>query len=381
MVAMNTKIFIVGLGDLGAVLLDLILRMPEELEVVVATRNVARAAPRCNLAQLGALAQGSLSKVRLIHLDLDDLSATAETIDREKPAVLISTATMATWWLPSLLPVEDAKAVLRAGFGVWLPVHLAPTLRLMRAVRQANFAGFVLTAPYPDAVNHVLSKIGLAPTSGIGNVAEMVPKIQRRAAEELHCSVSQISARFVAHHALGKYVFKEAYPEPDEVAPPFLLRVACDGYDVTEKIAIRRLVFSPEPIPEGRLTHLLTASSTIPLIRALLQDVPVPLHVPAPGGLPGGYPVSASRAGVELALGEIPLRDAVSVNEKSQIFDGISSILHDGTVVLADDNVRQLKSVLGECPRQIAISVVEEQAADLVARYQKYAEKRGSRSA
>ena len=65
---MNAKIMIVGLGDLGSVFLDLLLRIPESVEVVVATRNLKRAAPRCNLAQLAALAQGSLSRVGLYGL-------------------------------------------------------------------------------------------------------------------------------------------------------------------------------------------------------------------------------------------------------------------------------------------------------------------------
>lgn len=374
---MNAKIMIVGLGDLGSVLLDLLLRMPECVEVVVGARNVERAAPRCNLAQLAAVAQGSSSRVRLVRLDLDDVAATGRTIAQERPEILLSTATMATWWLPDLLPPEDARAIRRAGFGVWLPVHLAPTLRLMRAVREARFGGFVLTAPYPDVVNHALGKVGLAPTAGIGNVAEIVPKLLRRAEEKLDCQTTQVQISLVAHHALVSYAYRSER-QAGEAVPPFLLRVEREGRDVSGELDLCSLVLAPEPIAEGRATHLLTASVTIPLIRALLQETPVRLHAPAPAGLPGGYPITAGRAGVELNLGNIPMAGAIATNLAAQKFDGIDSVLDDGTVLLNRDKVAQLAQVLGPCAERISISEVEDQASDLVRRYQAFAQKRGA---
>ena len=375
---MNAKIMIVGLGDLGCVFLDLLLRIPESVEVVVATRNLERAAPRCNLAQLAALGQGSPSRVRHVRLDLDDVAESARTISAEQPEILLSTATMATWWLPDLLPQEEARTIRRAGFGVWLPVHLVPTLRLMRAVREAQFKGFVLTAPYPDVANCALGKVGLAPTSGIGNVAEMVPKLLRRAAAALDRRPGQVRISFVAHHALVNYVYRSVTPQPGEDIPPFLLRVEHQGRDMSGQLDLRDLILAPEPITGGRATHLLTASVTIPLVRALMQDVPIALHVPAPAGLPGGYPVTVSRAGVELALGSIPLADAITANTEAQRFDGVDAVLDDGTVVLNPDNVAKLQSVLGPCAARISMSEVEDQATDLVRRYQAFAKKRGA---
>jgi hypothetical protein len=141
------------------------------------------------------------------------------------------------------------------------------------------------------------------------------------------------------------------------------------------------LILGPEPLTGGRATHLLTASVTIPLTRALMQDVPVALHAPAPAGLPGGYPVTVSRAGVELALGSIPLAEAIAANTAAQRFDGVETVLDDGTVLLNPDNVAQLQSVLGPCAARISISEVEDQATDLVRRYQAFAKKRGAGSA
>ena len=381
MSAKATKIMLVGLGDLGGVLLDLLLRSGKGWEIVVAARNAERAAPRFELARLAALAQGCPSQARLVRLDLNDVAAAAETIYREQPDVLLSTATMATWWLPDLLPEQDAKAIRSAGFGVWIPVHLAPTLRLMRAVKQAQYPGFVLTAPYPDVVNHALGKVGLAPTCGVGNVAEMVPKVLQRAACALNCSTRELDVRMVAHHALGKFVYADSASGQSAAVPRFLLEIERGGRNIAEEVDVREMVLAGRPIAHGRATHLLTAGSAMPLMEALLQEKPVALHAPAPHGLPGGYPVTVSRAGVELRLGMIPLADAIRVNESSQVFDGIGGVLEDGTVELVEENARQLESLLGECPRRITIADVEEQAEDLVARYQAFAARRGAISA
>jgi hypothetical protein len=151
-----------------------------------------------------------------------------------------------------------------------------------------------------------------------------------------------------------------------------------DGRDVSSELDLCSLVLSPEPISEGRATHLLTASVTIPLIRALMQESQVRLHAPAPAGVPGGYPVTVSRAGVELALGSIPMADAVAVNTAAQKFDGVNSVLDDGTVLLDAERVAQLSHVLGPCAERIFISEVEDQAVDLVRRYQAFAMKRGA---
>ena len=261
---MGAKIMIVGLGDLGAVLLELLLRVPRRNGSRGGHPEHPSGAKRSNLARLGALAQGCTSEVRLIELDLNCMEATAAAIHREQPAIVITTATMATWWLPNLLPPEDAEAIRRAGFGVWLPYISRLRVRPMRAVREAKYSGLVLTAPYPDVVNHVLGKVGLAPTCGIGNVAEMVPKVRAACGACAGVSVARVQAVLVAHHALGRYVYSNSYPGQDDPVPPFLLRIECDGQDVTGHLNVRELVLSPEPIPEGQVTHLLTAGSSHP---------------------------------------------------------------------------------------------------------------------
>lgn len=374
---MRAKIMLIGLGDLGGVLLDLLLRMPEPVEVLVGTRNLERDLPRCNLSQLAAEAQGSLSKVRAVKVDLEDVGQTADTLRTEVPDLVLSTATMATWWLPDLLPPEPAQAIYRAGFGVWLAVHLAPTLLLMQAVREASYRGPVLTAPYPDVVNCALGKVGLAPTCGIGNVAEIVAKLQSLAAGRLGCARNQIEVSLVAHHALVHYAYSERVWSADEPIPAFHLTIHKDGSDVTAQLNARDTMLGPISIAQGRATHRLTASVTLPLLRALLGEDRVPLHAPGVHGLPGGYPVLVSRAGVALNLQGIEQAQAIAINQQAQPFDGIEAVLADGTVIVKQENAAQLEKIIGYCPTRISLAEVQNQARELVGAYKKFAKEKG----
>ena len=369
---MSTKIMLIGLGDLGSISLELLAREPAVEEIVVASRNIQHGAARCNLALLGALAQDYTPSIRFIPLDLTHREATAEAIYREKPDLIYSTATTQTWWYPNLLPRQQAELFNRAGFGVWLPVHFTLTRQLMEAIKLAAFPGHVLTAPFPDVVNYILGKLNLAPTSGVGNLDEIVPKIRHLTANRLGTDISHVQVWLVAHHALQSHVFGEARGEP----PPYYLRVELDGADITKDVA--DVLFASWPLASGPVTHFLTAGSTVRLVRALLQEIDTFLHAPAPGGLPGGYPVLASRRGLRPA--EIPglaLDKAIAINNLSHRFDGIERIEADGTAIFDPASVEILRNALGyDCPK-LHPDECGARATELITRFRTYAAKYG----
>lgn len=368
-----TTLLLIGLGDLGGVILELIARAGLRLRVVVASRSAARGIARTNLARVGALAQGCDPDIRFVPLDLAQIDAVAHLVRRESPDLILSTATLQTWWWPDLLPPPQASLIKSAGFGVWLPVHLPLTVKLMQALRVADYKGLVLTAPFPDVVNCVLDRLGLAPTAGIGNLDEIVPKVRLLAADRLHAAYDRVSVRLVAHHALEG----AAFGEPAIERPPYHLRIACDGDDVTDRVDAADLLFAPYPIPSGRAFHFLTAGSAVRLIGALLSEQETFIHAPAPNGLPGGYPVMASRAGVRVSLDGISLADAISINERSHRFDGIERIEADGTVVFVPAAARVLADALGYDCTRLPPEDVEPRARELMAKFEEYAARHG----
>ena len=376
----NPTLMLIGLGGLGSVVLELLAREEGLGRIIVGSRNAARGTARCNLARLGAMAQGYAPDISFVPLDLNDQDTVAEIVHREAPDIIFSTATMQTWWLPDLLPPEQAAVIKGAGFGMWLPVHLTLTLKLMAALRDAAYPGVTLTAPYPDVVNCVLGRLGsgngldLAPTCGVGNVDEIVPKVRLLAAQRLGAPPDAVGVLLVGHHSLNAAVFGA----PTGDIPPYFLRVEHGGQDVTEAIRADELLLAPYPLPPGPASHFLTAGCTVRLIRAFLSDSETLLHAPAPNGLPGGYPVIVSSSGVRPARIEgLTLAEAVAINERSHRFDGIERIETDGTVIFCPEAADVLRTELGyDCDR-LAPDESEERAKELIALFREYAERHG----
>jgi len=170
-------VLLIGMGGLGSIILELLAREPGLGRIVVAGLNEERALQRCNLARLSAMAQGHAPVVTFVPFDLNRKNMVIQAVLRAQPDLILNTATRQDWWLPDLLPPQEAARIWSAGSGVWLPVHMTLTLKLMQALRDAQFRGPVITTPFPDVINPVLSKLGLAPKCGIGSLAEIVPKL------------------------------------------------------------------------------------------------------------------------------------------------------------------------------------------------------------
>jgi len=101
---MNLTILIVGLGGLGSVLLELLARSSLSCRLIIGSRNKLNGRAYCNLAKLGAQAQGYDPDIDFVQLDLDERKATVQTIQRISPDIIVCTATRQSWWLPRQLP-------------------------------------------------------------------------------------------------------------------------------------------------------------------------------------------------------------------------------------------------------------------------------------
>jgi hypothetical protein len=368
------RIMIIGLGDLASALIELLAREPGVGPIVIASRNTDRGERRVNLARAGATAQGFAPSIRFAPLDLDRPGSLTELVGREQPDIILSTATRQTWWLANLLPPEHAARLGPARFGVWLPLHLSLTLKLMRELRAAGYPGVTLTAPFPDVVNPVLGKIGLEPDCGIGNVEEIATKVRIVAAERLRQPIESVRVTLVAHHALVSAAFEGG---EGPLAPHFL-RVACSGVDATATAGGEQLLRWPYPLPPGPAINFLTAGCAARLIRALGLERETALHAPAPGGLAGGYPLLVSSQGIRLApIDGLSREQAVALNEASHRFDGIERIERDGTVVFCSEDVAILRDTLGYDAPRLTPEEADDRAAELMAKLREFGRRAG----
>jgi len=367
---MMPTLMMVGLGDLAGLTLNLLAQDVPIARLVLAGRDVEELARRRNLALLTAVQLGHHPDIVVRRLDLDDVDGTAEAIAAERPDVVFSTATRQSWRVITQLPPGLFRAVDRAQFGPWLPMHLAPAHKLMRAVRAAGSDARVVNAAFPDAVGPVLATADLAPHTGIGNVANLVPALRGAVALLLDVPLRAVRVSLFTQHYLSHRVPVTG----DSGGAPFHLRAWADGRDVTgrfdpeEAFALVRDRFQRTG---GAFRQLITAASAVAVLRPMLSGGTAQAHAPAPGGLPGGYAVRIAdgRVSVELPNGLTPA-EAVAVNTACQRLDGIESIAADGTVTFAAPEMAVMKEVLGyDCP-VLPLADADAAADELGARYQ-----------
>ena len=114
------------------------------------------------------------------------------------------------------------------------------------------------------------------------------------------------------------------------------------------------------------------------MIKALLSDQESRLHVPGPNGLPGGYPVQVSNAGIQLDLpDDLSIDRAMEINSRSHRFDGIERIETDGTVVFTEKTTSTLNELFGFSVERMKPAESHQHATELIARFYEYASEQG----
>ncbi len=362
----TSRILLVSLGKLNGLLLQSLARRSGIGEIVVATRNPERALPAVHLARMGAAAEGFFPTLRAIPFNLNDVAASAETLAAIRPDVTLAAPSLQSWWVLDEVPPRLADPLRPAGFGAWLPFQLLPMIRFIKAWRQSELDTPILSAPYPDVVNPILATQALAPTGGVGNVCELVPKLQCLIADRLSVGPSSVRVWLAAHHALQPYVFTRSQNRGEP--PPFLLSAEVNGRSPMPDSDLRSILLGEYTLPAGLDFQFLTVGTFISAIRAFLEppEKATCMHLPAPAGLPGGYPVVVQDAAVRLDLPATWQKDeAVEVNRASHPWTGIESIDNDGTVVFTNKTVAILREFLQYDWPRMQFEEVEAAASEL----------------
>jgi hypothetical protein len=337
-------VLVLGLGDLGQRIVN-VLSHRFGGRLVAAARDGEHARGVAGQAALVAALCDGPRAIEAAVADLTDHDATAALLARLQPEVVVLAASRLTWWR---VP-ERARSL---PYGVWLPLQIPLVRALMQARDDAAVSARVVALPFPDAVGPVLAGVGLAPETGAGNVLEMAAKLVSVTAERYSVQRDAVDVRLVAHHATERIAFSAfgglAGTEGGPTGPPPLHAVVTvDGETLPDEEA-RELLTTSYPLLSGRATHELTAAATAATVAALLAHEPQRLHVPAPSGRPGGYPVRISRAGVELDLPPaMSEADAVAVNAVAARWDGIERIHPDGAFTYCQWVSTALERLLG----------------------------------
>jgi hypothetical protein len=377
---MTRTLMMIGLGDLAGLVLNLLVQGEPVGRIVLAGRDLDEMHRRRNLALLFAAQLGHYPAIEVVALDLADVARTAETIAQLAPDVIFTTATRQSWRQITYLPPAVFQALDEAQFGPWLPMHLTLVHQLMQAVKLSGRPARVVNAAFPDAVGPVLAGVGLAPTVGIGNVANVVPALRGAIGLLTGHPLAAVEVSLFTQHYLSHRVPAAG----NSGGAPYHARAIVEGRDVTDAIdfeAAFELVRTRFQRTGGAFRQLITASSAVAVLRPLLSGQRAFTHAPAPGGLPGGYAVTVDASGAEVALpAGLSLAEAVALNEACQRFDGIERIDSDGTVHFTEREMAVMTRLLGYACRRMPLAEAEDRAVELAAKYAEFVErvKRGA---
>ncbi|MFE0176311.1 hypothetical protein ACFWZ2_28720 [Streptomyces sp. NPDC059002] len=182
-----------------------------------------------------------------------------------------------------------------------------------------------------------------------------------------------VELRLVTQHFLSYNAPRTGHADPAH----YHLSCRVDGAPVTGELDTEDLFSQLGGRFErlgGREGQLLTASSAVQVLAALAAHSDVLVHAPAPGGLPGGYPVRL-RGGARVDLGpRLTLGEAVRINEECQRADGIESIAADGTVTFTGPEMAVMKRLLGYECRTMPLADTAHRAEELGRKYRQLTE-------
>ena len=281
-------------------------------------------------------------------INLFEIGETAELLRDYRPKVICNLASLGSWWITRLLPPEDYKKV--GPVGPWLPNHLTLAHKLMLAVKKSGIETMVVNGAFPDATNVVLSKLGLEPICGGGNMDLGLGRVKRVIARDMGVPFRSVQIYGVGHH--GAYYTAR-------MGGPYWVKVIVDGEDVSDRYPNEKLTRLYREAGFGVVTQyksalvdqMRTASSFLKHVLALYHETNM-VHSAVAGveGLPGAYPARLGSDGAQVVLPGISREEAVRINEEGGRIDGIETIKDDGTVVFCEENVEHMREVVGyEC--------------------------------
>lgn len=367
------KLLIVGGGNLCLHILQILVPR-NQFEFHVASRDPERARQLCNLVRLANLQQDVAADIRCWEMDLTEaaIERNAQTLMRIKPDVILNCASLQSWRVITQLPKASFEALDQARLGPWLAMHLAPAYALMRAVKQSCPKSLVVNAAFPDAVNAVLYKVGMAPDIGVGNIANLVPATRCAIARLAGCEPLQVRVKLIGQRYFSHYVPRRGLPAQAH----FNLSYWIDGREWTDEFRAQD-IFSCVAEDFRRLGGVdgqyLTAMSAASVLENLYANAEVHVHAPGPHGLPGGYPVKVGMGQVLLGLPYgVRREDAIQLNEAGQRQDGIETIMADGTVTFGREQMSVMEQMLGFSMAELKVQDAADSAHELGRKYQAF---------
>ncbi|MEH6588471.1 MAG: NAD-dependent epimerase/dehydratase family protein [Halioglobus sp.] len=333
--------------------------------------------PQQRLEQIGRrllidsrLASPSETAALSIHGGIDalDQHRVVQVLAAEKPDLVINYAIPITWDATKQLP--NYERISAAGLGAFTPIQVFTPWIIGRAIAELELDCHYMVGNLPDITIPILCGLTQTrrPVCGAGNVGLIAAAVRQQASIELETQTADIQVALVAHHIHWVAPREPGYPQD----APFLLRVSVGDEDVTATLGDSRAIINNaivdcyEPgAAFSSTTGILASRAAIALLDGSGRSSR--LHVPAPNGLAGGYPVNITAGVITPQLPSCwTAKEAAQAMEQAQQRDGVDAIETNGTARFSQRARDILKQELGfELP-----AVMNEGDIEAVAREQ-----------
>ncbi len=351
----DKKLMILGLGGVGSYAALLAGRFPG-VKLYLGDMNKDFATNFAHNVRYDVYFQGDsfrYPEVEGFGIDMTDLAALEERIGSIKPDVIFNATTLFSWWHVHRLPHELARRLYYAkpegsGLRPWAPGHGALLYNLMKTVKKVSPETKVVNVSGPDYLHECLDKIGLAPTTGVGNVSLFEPIIKSIVAQNRKTSMASIHLTMVFHHIMCMQLFQEGSCPPEL---PFYLKIEEEGKDITEQFNLEKDIWAkiPEHMPINNGVHQqFVAATAMQMVKNILFNLGGILHAPGPNGLPGGCPLRVDASGVKVVVpADLTREEMEKIMYTSNYYEGFEPTLPDGTMQATPHCVQMVEETLG----------------------------------
>ena len=358
----DITVMIIGLGSVGAYLLDYLISSNDpEIKIIVVGRDAEKMQTKVNIARVSGL----IREVNKSHIyveggvDLDDISAIENVVKKYDPDFIVNSSRA----YPGLKYGSISWNNIRA-YGIWSPLAIRFTKNIMEACDNVDTNAVVINTSYSDAVIPWLKSAGKAyPDFGSGNLNHLVPRIKFAVADMLHVDdFWNVDVMFAAGHFHDVCISKEGHTEGVDL--PIKVYYRGEEQDLPLDKIFNACHIS---MPVDQTRNMMNASSNYRIIMAVINAICTKekqkVFSPGFGGNIGGYPVCI---GYKNDVLDAWVDDSVfsfdemeKANKESMALDGVEDIV-DGKLIYTDVLIEKVKKAFGKVlPKKVKFEDID----------------------
>lgn len=345
----KVRIMIMGLGSVGAYLLDYLLSTNDEgMEIYVAGRNKEKMVSDVNITRVASLIRKQNRAVVKIqdNVDFNDIASISSCIQDCQPDIIVNSSRAYSGLKYGSISWKNVRA-----YGIWAPLAIKYIKNIMEAYEKVQSNAIVINTSYSDAVIPWLKSAGKAyPDFGSGNINHLIPRIKFAIADEYGIQdYWNIDVTYAVSHFHDVVISKEGQTEGISQ----LIYIQYDGKKLEPDMnKIFKACKIPMPVDAKR--NMMNASSNFEIICNILSAVrdkkKVKMHCPGVFGEIGGYPITIDGTGTKIkAYIEDKYFDIDTMRKKNResiYLDGIKNV-ENGTLYYTDELIAKCKKAFG----------------------------------